>query len=264
MGNQQSATKPPERAEMAEKTGVYANRDKLLTEVPTKVFTIANLRTLDLSHNKIATIPRTVGVLAPKLKTLDFAHNKLASLPHEICELHELHTLGLSDNLLTELPDALGALGKLKTLMLARNRFSALPESMCALRSLAHLDASSNKLDRLPAGFGYLEALMAANLSHNQLGALPSNLGGLKRLKELDLRGNAPLVVHGSVPAELLLETPLHRLEVDPEMIGSDGLLLPEAAGGVEALAAYTARRKARIDKEMHAKERGGDISFSQ
>ena len=243
---------------------MFANRDKGLTEVPSKVFDIANLRTLDLSHNKIAKLPQKVGALAPKLKSLDLASNKLETLPGELCQLKELQTLSLSGNLLVALPEAFGALGKLKMLSVARNKLAALPESVCALASLTTLDASSNKLATLPAGFGALESLVAADLSNNQLGALPPGLGGLKRIKDLDLRGNAPLVVFGAVPAELLLETPLHRLEVDPELLGSDGLLLPSAASGEEAQAAYCERRKARIDKEMHAKERGGELHFSQ
>ena len=36
------------------------------------------------------------------------------------------------------------------------------------------------------------------------------------------------------------------------------------AAGSVEAHEAYVVRRKARIDKEVHAKARGGDMSFGQ
>lgn len=96
------------------------------------------------------------------------------------------------------------------------------------------------------------------------LAALPSGLCGLRRLKDLDLRANAPLVVHGHVPAELLLSTPVHRLELDPEMVGIDGLLTVEAADGDEARQAYLARRKERIDKELHAKERGGEIHFGQ
>ena len=83
-------------------------------------------------------------------------------------------------------------------------------------------------------------------------------------LSPAELRANAPLVVHGSLPAELCLSTPLHRLELDPELLGTDGVLLAEAAGGEEARAAYLERRKARIDKEIHAKDRGGDIRFGQ
>ena len=66
------------------------------------------------------------------------------------------------------------------------------------------------------------------------------------------------------VPPELQLQTPLHRLEVDPEMLGTDGTLAVEAAGGLEAQQAYLQRRKARIDKEVHAKARGGELHFGQ
>jgi len=96
------------------------------------------------------------------------------------------------------------------------------------------------------------------------IGALPQGLEGLKRIKDIDLRGNAPLVVHGSVPPELLLQTPIHRLELDPELLGVDGVLSVEAAGSAEAQAAYLGRRKERIDKEMHSKDRGGEIRFGQ
>ena len=123
--------------------------------------------------------------------------------------------------------------------MVSHNALAALPESMCALRSLTELDASSNKLGKLPAGLGALESLAQASFANNMIGALPSGLEGLKRIKDLDLRGNAPLVVHGSVPPELLLQTPIHRLELDPEMLGVDGVLSPEAAGSAEAREAY-------------------------
>ena len=48
-----SSSKPPERHEMAGKTGVYANRDKGLTTVPERVWAIENLRTLDLSRKAL-------------------------------------------------------------------------------------------------------------------------------------------------------------------------------------------------------------------
>ena len=263
MGAQNS--KPPDRVENAEKTGVYARRAAGLTVVPEKVWTLGNLRTLDLSENKLATeaIKRLGGL--SKLKTLSIDSNKLTSLPVEICTLNDLTALSVANNSLASLPDALGALSKLKTLNVARNALTALPESMCAMASLATLDASSNKLQSLPAGIGHLASLVSANLSNNHLGALPaSGYSGLKRLKDLDLRQNAPLVVHGSVPAELLLDTPLHRLELDVAMLEVDGLLSETAAGGNEAREAYIVRRKARIDKEMHSKDRGGEIRFGQ
>ncbi len=66
MGGQ--ASKPPERHEMAEKTGVFANRDKGLTVVPEKVWQISSLRTLDLAGNKLLKLPDRIGQMT-KLKT---------------------------------------------------------------------------------------------------------------------------------------------------------------------------------------------------
>ena len=48
-----SGSKPPDRLENAEKTGVYARRAAGLTIVPEKVWALSNLRTLDLSENKL-------------------------------------------------------------------------------------------------------------------------------------------------------------------------------------------------------------------
>ena len=161
MGAQSS--KPPERTEMAEKTGVYARRAAGLTAVPEKVWAIANLRTLDLSENKLpAENLKKLGGLS-KLKTLAIDSNKLSSLPAELCTLNDLQSLSAAKNSLTALPDALGALGKLKTLNLSHNSLSSLPESMCAMVSLQTLDCSANKLQALPAGFGHLAALPTAD-----------------------------------------------------------------------------------------------------
>ena len=95
--------------------------------------------------------------------------------------------------------------------------------------SLQTLDCSANKLQALPAGFGHLAALASAGFA-SRARWLPSGLGGLKRLKDLDLRQNAPLVVHGSVPSELLLNTPLHRLELDEQLLDIDWLSEVSAA----------------------------------
>ena len=67
-----------------------------------------------------------------------------------------------------------------------------------------------------------------------------------------------------ALPSELLLNTPLHRCEVDEQLLDTDGTLSEAAAGGKEQRDAYLERRKARIDKELHSKDRGGEIRFGQ
>lgn len=253
-----------QKLEMAQKTGVFGLRDAGISEVPEKVFAVKNLRVLDLSQNKLLKLPAAVGRLSGTLKDLSIDRNKLKALPDALATLAKLESLSAANNSLASLPDAFGALGKLKKLTLSGNALRALPESMCACAALVTLDVSGNALGALPAGFGALASLVSADCSNNRIGALPAGLEGLRRLKELDLRSNAPLVVLGALPPELCLSTPLHRLELDQELLGPDGLLLPSAAGGEEAHEAYVARRKARIDKELAAKQRGGDMSFGQ
>uniref|UniRef100_A0A7S0L3A4 Uncharacterized protein n=1 Tax=Coccolithus braarudii TaxID=221442 RepID=A0A7S0L3A4_9EUKA len=107
----------------------------------------------------------------------------------------------------------------------------------------------------MPADLGSLGGLVDAKLGHNRLSSpLPPGLGRLGRLKDLDISGNAAIV---EVPEDLLRDTTLQHLKVDPALLGSDGML-KEMPGSD----AYLVRRKARIDKELHSKATGGDVDF--
>lgn len=72
--------------------------------------------------------------------------------------------------------------------------------------------------------------------------------------QSLDVRENVAIL---ELPAELLRDTPLHRLVVDSHLLGKDGLLLE-----MEGSAEYLERRKARIDQEVAGKAKGGEIAF--
>ena len=159
-------------------------------------------------------------------------------------------------NLIERLPDNLGALAKLKKLLLAANALVALPETLGQCSKIAALDMRNNRLAALPTSFGGLSSLVEANFECNALvSPLPASLGGLRRLKVLDVRDNAGL---RALPVELVRDTPLCNLLVGPALVGPDGQLLE-----MEGRDAYLERRKARIEKEMHAKERGGEVHFS-
>lgn len=261
-----SSSKEGEKIERAAKTGILSLRDMGLSNdsLPGKIFGMPGLRVLDLAGNKLTKLPPAVGQLVA-LTSLTLDSNRLKALPVELLALVKLETLSLGRNKLESLPEGLGKLKKLKKLLASHNALRELPNSIGGCADLVQLDAAHNSLGSVPLGLGVLASLVSANFQNNQIGALPADgLGGLKRLKELDLRGNAPLVVHGSLPPQLLLATPLHHLQLDPELLASDGLLTVAAAGGAEAQAAYLERRKGRIDKELHAKSRGGDMNFGQ
>lgn len=218
-----SSSKEGEKIERAQKTGILSLRDMGLStdSLPSKIFSMPGLRVLDLANNKLTKLPPALGNLSA-LTSLTLDGNRLKALPDVLCTLVKLETLSVAHNKLEVLPEGLGKLTKLKKLLASHNALRELPNSLGGCAALVQLEAASNALASLPLGLGTLGSLLSADFSNNRLGALPpSGLGGLKRLKELDLRGNAPLVVHGAVPPELLLSTPLQHLQLDPEMLGA-------------------------------------------
>ena len=265
MGN--SASTAQLKVERAEKTGVLSLRDAGAEKVPEKIFRLANLRVLDLAHNRLPALPGAIGGLAQSTQlTLD--RNRLKALPDVLCRLVKLESLSASENQLAQLPAGIGALVKLKKLNVSKNALLFLPPSLEKCAALQEVDVSHNQIAAFVNWAG-LASLRDLNLSYNPIPELPStSAAGLKRLKDLDLRGLDGLE---GVPVGLLRDTPLERIELPKKLVAKDGLLVESAVGtdglpvDVEynkARAAYLARRKARIDKEMHAKDRGGEINF--
>lgn len=73
--------------ETAQKTGVFQLTDKGLVEFPEDLQRLsANLRTIDLSCNKIDVLPPWMGTFAV-LKSLSMNNNRLGKLPDELCRL---------------------------------------------------------------------------------------------------------------------------------------------------------------------------------
>ena len=110
MGN--SAVK--QHYETAQKTGVFKLSQQKLSEFPTRLYDLKSvLRTLDLSENKLSTIPSEIGSFE-QLKHLKLSKNRLASLPDSIGRLGKLESLSVCDNLLKSLPQSVAQLSHLK------------------------------------------------------------------------------------------------------------------------------------------------------
>lgn len=104
--------------------------DNALSEMPAGLLAMTQLEWLNVSRNLMAEIPREIGHLT-NLKILyvrhsrlprpsphtfvvtQLAQNRLVTLPREICQLHALSRLSLSNNVLTSLPSELGHLKSL-------------------------------------------------------------------------------------------------------------------------------------------------------
>lgn len=112
--------------------------DKKLKEVP-DLRQFKNLNALDLSHNKLRTLPVWITELA-NLQELRVSRNRLAEFPEGICRLVHLKRLDMSRNALTGLPKCMGGLKELTSLDLWDNDLMDFPAQIAGMEALRFLD----------------------------------------------------------------------------------------------------------------------------
>ena len=170
-----------------------------LTSLPPAIGRLRPER-LDLSDNQLTNLPPSIGRLRPPAwfaffhgaephLTLDLSGNRLTDLPPELGRIADLVQLDLSDNRLTDLPAALFQLDRLHTLNLSGNQLGTVPPAIGNLTTLVHLGLGGNQLTALPPELGQLPQLYSLDLSGNRLTALPPELKQAS-LRHLDLSGN--------------------------------------------------------------------------
>ncbi|VIO92904.1 Leucine Rich Repeat family protein [Brugia malayi] len=176
--------------ETAQKSRVLQLRNcgmKILPEQLQEVCEI--LRNLDVSQNKIRTLPTFIGSFS-NLKQLHLSNNELKNLPDEMGVLKKLEVLDLSCNQLNSLPESLAGLCSLKTLNISKNKFVHLPVCVCHLSELNILDASSNLIEFLPDEVKFLKT-SELNLNQNRLNSLnATNLVHCEALRTLRVEEN--------------------------------------------------------------------------
>ena len=110
------------------------------------MYTLRELNHLNISGNKLTTLPSEMGVLT-KLRHLDASFNNISKLPLSMSQLSSLESCNLSGNSLSSLEEWFSSLSHLNRLDLSKNLFSAMPFSLCKLGKLQILDMSSNSLN---------------------------------------------------------------------------------------------------------------------
>jgi len=95
-----------------------------LTKAPEYIFKQTNLKSLDLSSNKLEGALQAEVRLLRNLRTLNLSNNKFSGVPAEVGQLRNLEVLNLSNNLITGLPHELANLSNLKFLDLSGNFYS--------------------------------------------------------------------------------------------------------------------------------------------
>ncbi|XP_050193050.1 p53-induced death domain-containing protein 1 isoform X2 [Myiozetetes cayanensis] len=157
-----------------------------LSTLPSCILHLPSLRVLLVSHNSLVALPEDFGCLS-KLTFFSAMKNQLTDLPQSIGELSMLHTLDLSENVLQLLPEEIGNLHNCKELILSGNCLSSIPDSLANLKSLRELHLHSNFLVTVPASLASLPNLSRLDLQNNCLRVVPSEI---QALPFVDLHGN--------------------------------------------------------------------------
>jgi len=237
MGNQAGSLK--KHLETAEKTGALNFTDKGLEKFPPDlVKVVGNLRNLDLSSNKIGSLPQNIGAFK-MLKNLCMSKNKLTSIPEDLGKLTKLENLNLSFNLIQSVPSSFQQLKHLKEISLSHNQLTSFPLSLLNLKQLAIVDLSYNRLTSVPGEVGQLEATELV-LNCNQISSLASDISKCPRLKTLRLEENC--LALDSIPTSLLADSGVSLLALEGNLF--DVKKLDDAAGYEKYMERYTAVKR--------------------
>ena len=151
---------------------------------------------VNLSHNKLRSLPDRLMNELPELRAVDLSHNQLESVKPGLWQnSSQLQRINLGYNRLRSLPERL-LVGLTRVhLNLEHNRLSGLPPRLVdrtKVHALHSIDLSHNFFDQMPVDalqkqFFFLDYL---NLANNRIRSIPSDSNVLVTIKTLDLSFN--------------------------------------------------------------------------
>ena len=99
---------------------------------------------------KTSVLEKFEGNIWPNLNLLDLSQNKIHSLPKFICRCHNLNKLTLDDNELVNLPNDFGEMEGLAVLSMKKNQFEEVPGTLIDLPNIRQIDMTENKVGEIP------------------------------------------------------------------------------------------------------------------
>ncbi|XP_051997540.1 leucine-rich repeat-containing protein 7-like isoform X6 [Xyrauchen texanus] len=163
--------------------------DNDLSNLPTTIASLVNLKELDISKNGIQEFPDSIKC-CKCLSVVEASVNPIAKLPEGFTQLLNLTQLFLNDAFLEYLPANFGRLSKLRILELRENHLKTMPKSIHRLSQLERLDLGSNEFSELPEVLEQIHSLKELWLDNNSLQIIPGSIGKLRQLRYLDLAKN--------------------------------------------------------------------------
>ncbi|XP_026777399.2 leucine-rich repeat-containing protein 7 isoform X7 [Pangasianodon hypophthalmus] len=163
--------------------------DNDLSNLPTTIASLVNLKELDISKNGIQEFPDNIKC-CKCLSVVEASVNPITKLPDGFTQLLNLTQLFLNDAFLEYLPANFGRLSKLRILELRENHLKTMPKSIHRLSQLERLDLGSNEFTELPEVLEQIHNLKELWLDNNSLQTIPGSIGKLRQLRYLDLAKN--------------------------------------------------------------------------
>jgi hypothetical protein len=183
-----------------EEWGALLYGEGLLTEIPSSIRKLKNLRSLNLANNQIREIPDWILELH-NLEELNLHSNNISIIPQEIGRLTQLRVIDLRANALISLPAEIGLLTNLEFLLLGTgpaeflysyyggygNKIGDIPDTISNLKKLQILSLGGNRLEFIPDSICNLPSLTSLGLDENLISEIPNQIYQLQKLERLAL-----------------------------------------------------------------------------
>ena len=163
----------------------------VITGFSSSVFTMVNLKLLDLDKNFIEEIPSDISppVSGGSLRDLYLSNNKIPSIPDTFFQLQKVTTLWLSNNrIASTIPTKFGMMTQLQELDLESNLLNGpIPTELYSLANLQTLYLHDNVLTgSISPLISQMTSLTILDLDTNYIsGELPSEIGLMSQLSQL-------------------------------------------------------------------------------